>query len=137
MKSPISPRARAYARRTATAVMQYHCRAERPSAPSYDETDLLGTPGTKTVIWDDMVCRVWEIQGAQIVDMGGNIQFVENVQLSTPYDAPVLKYKDEIVITYAPDQDTFLLNKRFQVVSGARAGELRATRRYNVKAMQR
>jgi hypothetical protein len=128
---------RVYVRRQATAIMQYTCRAERPSRPSYDDGDLLGTPGAKTVIWDAQPCRIWEIQGAQMVDLNGAVSMVENLQLSTPWNAPVLKRGDEIVITVASDEDTFMQGKRFQVNSGARAGALRATRRYNVKAVQK
>lgn len=134
--SPFTSRARSYVRSRATAVMTYQCRAERPARPSYDETTLVAIPGTEVELFSTMPCRIWEIQGAQALNIGEAELMIENLQLSVPYDAPLLKKYDEIVITNTPVQDITLLNKRFQVVSSARAGELRATRRYQVRAVE-
>lgn len=136
MVNPFTDRARAYVRSRATSVMTYECKVERLAAPSYDETTLIASPGTRTTIIEFSVCRVWEVQGASVVNLGETELMVENVQISLPYDTPVLKKHDEIVITNTPTQDDTLLGKRFSVISSARAGELRPTRRYAVKAVE-
>ncbi len=137
MPSPISPYARRYVRSRATAVMQYRCNAERVVPAKYDNVTLLGSSGEREVIIEDSPCRIWEIQGAGAVMLGDTDIMVENVQLSLPWDSEILKKNDEITITFAPTQDESMLGKRFEIISAAKAGELRATRRYSVWALQR
>lgn len=137
MTSPISSRARRYVRQTATKVMAYRCDAERINKGGHDEQTLVYTPGTRTKILVDQPCRIWEISGAAAVTLGETEIMTQNLQLSLPWDSPVLSKEDEIVITFAPEQDTTMMGKRFEVVSAARAGELRASRRYSVKAVER
>ena len=137
MVSPISARARAYVRSRATSVMAYTCRAERVLKGSTDDDTLIYTPGTRTVLFEDEPCRIWEISGAAAVTLGETEIMTQNLQISLPWDSPILKKYDEIVITDSPDQDTSLLGKRFEIQSAARAGELRATRRYQVQAVDK
>jgi len=137
MASPISPMARDYVRSRATAVMEYRCRAERITPPHIDDETLTAVRGARTVLIEDSPCRIWEIQGASAVMLGETDLMIQNVQLSLPWDSPVLKKSDEIVIIHAPTQDTSMLNKRFEIVSAAFAGELRATRRYSVRAVEK
>lgn len=137
MASPISPYARKYVRSRATAVMQYRCNAERVVPGSYDKISLVGSSGERETIIEDSPCRIWEIQGASAVVLGDTDIMISNVQLSLPWDSEVLRKNDEIVITHAPTQDTSMLGKRFEIISTAKAGELRATRRYNVRAVEK
>jgi len=136
MPSPISPRARDYVRSRATAVMEYRCKAERLNKATVDD-QLVAQPASRTTLASDLPCRIWEIQGSSSVLVGDTTVMMQNVQLSTPWNSVILKKDDEIEITYAPTQDTAMMGKRFKVVSTAFAGELRATRRYNVKAVER
>lgn len=131
MTSPITSRARGYVRSRATAVMEYECRIERVQKPTYNSTSLVATAGGRTTIYTG-VCRIWEISGAQSVAVGDVDLDIQNTQLSTPWDAPVARKNDEVIILNAPAQDSHLINKRFQIQSSAKAGELRATRRYAV-----
>jgi hypothetical protein len=117
--------------------MTYECRAERLSAVAYDDVTLIVPPRQRQVIIENSPCRIWEITGAQALNIGGTDLMVENLQLSLPYDTPILKRNDEVEITNTPDQDTSIAGKRFRVLSSARAGELRATRRYAVEAIER
>jgi hypothetical protein len=117
--------------------MAYVCRAERAKRATYDEVTLEGIAGTREVLFEDTPCRIWEIQGAMSIQMGETDIMSQNLQLSLPWDSPILKKHDEIVITTAPDSDTSMQGKRFEILSSARAGELRATRRYQVTAVER
>lgn len=136
MISPISSRAREYVRSRATAVMSYQCRIERVVKGNHDEDSLVYTPGTRTLVYEG-VCRVWEVSGASAVVLGDSDLDIATTQLSTPYDAPIARKNDEVVITSAPTQDDSLLGKRFQIQSHAKAGELRPTRRYTVTAVSK
>lgn len=135
MVSPISSEAVAYVRQKATEVMQYMCTIERVTPPSYDETTLIATPGTKTVLYTGP-CRVWEVQGGGPVVIGESDITQQNTQLSIPWNSTaVIKPKDEVTITAAPT-DPQMVGKKFQIASVARAGEMRATRRFVVQAVE-
>lgn len=117
--------------------MSYLCKAERLTPAQYDENTLIGTPGSRTTIFSDTQCRVWEIQGASVLGVGESDLMMQNLQLSLPWDSQILKKDDEIEITDAPASNSSMLGKRFQIISLAKAGDLRATRRYQVKAVQK
>jgi hypothetical protein len=136
MVSPISPRAVAYVRKRATAVMQYTCRIERIQPPTYNTTSLLGTPGSRTTIYEG-VCRVWETSGGSPVQVTETEVIVQNTNLSIPWDVNVVPQKhDEVLITASPT-DTLMVGKRFQIESSAKFGEMRATRRFNVVSLEK
>lgn len=128
----ISAYSRSYVRSRATAVMGYGCRAERVTQGTHNETTLAYTPGSRTTLYEG-VCRVWEVSGASVVGLGDTDAELDisTTQISLPWDSPLLKKNDEIVITSAVTDDQ-MVGKRFQVQSAAKAGELRATRRYAV-----
>lgn len=118
--------------RAAGVMMGYTCRAERITQGGHDDDTLVYTPGSREVLYEG-VCRVWEISGANVVGLGDTDAELDisTTQISLPWDSPLLKKNDEIVIT-AADTDEQMVGKRFQVQSSAKAGELRATRRYSV-----
>ena len=131
--SLISSTALNYTRtRMAQVMMGYECVAERISAGSHNETTLVYTPGSRTELYSGR-CRVWEISGASVVGLGDTDADLDisTTQISLPWDSPLLKKDDEIEIT-AADTDSAMVGRRFQVQSSAKAGELRATRRYSV-----
>lgn len=117
--------------------MGYTCKAERVTKPVYDEITLVGGSGSRVTLFENMPCRIWEIQGAMALQMGETDIMTQNLQISLPWDSEILKKHDEIVITFSPESDDSMLGKRFEVLSSARAGELRATRRYQVTAVER
>lgn len=134
MVSPISQEAVDYVRQKATEVMQYTCIIHRVNPPNYSPTTLVATPGSKTVLYSGP-CRVWEVQGGGPVVIAETDIVQQNTQLSIPWDSTaVIKPKDEVTITAAPT-DPQMVGKKFQVASIARAGELRATRRFVVQAV--
>lgn len=135
MVSPISSRARAFVRKRATEVMEYTCRIERVARPSYDEDTLLASPGSRTTVYTG-ICRIWEVASASQVLVGESDISMQHTQLSIPWNTPeVVKKNDEVIILTAP-QDSQIVGKRFQIDSVAKAGELRATRRFNVSMVQ-
>ena len=136
MVSPISPRAREYVRSRATAVMEYYCRIERVTKGNHDEDTLVYTPGSRTTIYQGY-CRIWELSGTSGVQVGDADLDIQMTQLSTPWNAPLARKDDEVYIIEAPTQDKAMEGRRFQITSSAKAGELRATRRYAVKAWER
>lgn len=137
MKYPISPRAKKFVRDRATSVMRYTCRIERVIAPTYDNTTLVASPGSRTTIYEG-VCRVWEVSGGSPVVLGDTDIVIQSTNLSIPWNTSVLpRRNDEVLILTAPDEDPVMVGKRFQIQTSAKAGELRATRRFEVSAMEK
>lgn len=135
MASPITPWARAYVRTRATEVMEYDCRIERVNRPeSYDEDTLVLAPSDRETVYEGK-CRVWELAGASLVAVGDTDTYVQATQLSIPWDTTevILRY-DEVEILDAP-QDSQMVGKRFEIQNVAKAGELRATRRFEVTSV--
>lgn len=134
----ITNRARSYMRSRATAEMSYRCMAFRSVPGQHDNVSLIYTAGATQELFDEpQPCRVWEITGAAAVTLGETEIMTQNVQLSLPWDAPLLKKNDEIEIVTSSAGDSSLLGKRFEILSSARAGEYRSTRRYTVKGVER
>ena len=134
MNFGISSLARDYVRSRATGVMGGLCRIERVTKGEHDEETLVYTPGARTTIYEG-IFRVWEVSGASTVTIGGeNDLDISSTQFSTPWDAPVARKDDEVIILEHHDQA--MVGKRLQIQSTAKAGELRATRRYNVTVVQ-
>lgn len=136
MTSPISSVARDWVRQRATEVMEYTCQISRGDVPAlYDENTLAYTPaGDKEVVYEG-VCRVWEVANTSTVVIGDVDVYQQTTNLSIPWnESPVIKRGDEVEILSAPT-DSQMVGKRFEVQSIARAGELRATRRFMVTAV--
>lgn len=135
MSSPITAYARQYVRTRATQVMEFDCRIERVNRPeNYDEDTLVLTPSDRETIYEGK-CRVWELAGAAIVAVGETDTYQQATQLSIPWDTPeIIKRYDEVEIVGAP-QDSQMVGKRFEIQNVAKAGELRATRRFEVTSV--
>lgn len=133
---PISRRAIDYVRARATAVMQYTCRIERVSAGSFDEDDLEYTPGSRETIYEGM-CRIWETSGGAPVVIGDVDVVMQSTNLSIPWDTPVLPRRNDEVLILSSPTDPFYVGKRFQIQDSAKVGEMRATRRFSVIAMEK
>lgn len=135
-RSPISAYARSWVRARATGVMEYTCRIERGDRPEgYDEDTLIYTPaGLRTLVYEGR-CRIWEVTGAASVTVGDTDIYQQSTQLSIPWDTPevIMRY-DEVTILTAP-QDSQMVGKRYEIQTVAKAGELRATRRFEVTGL--
>ena len=136
MRPPISPRATTFVRQRATAVMQYTCRIERVTKPSYDTTSLVGSSGSRTTIYTG-VCRLWEVSVGAAISVAGDDITIQNTNLSIPWDTGVLPKRNDEVLILSAVSDPHVVGKRYQIESSAKAGEMRATRRFMVTAMER
>lgn len=132
MASPITAWARSYVRTRATQVMEFDCRIERLEKPeAYDENTLEMSPAQRQVVYTGK-CRVWELTGSSTVLVGETDVYLQPTQLSIPWNTTaIIKRGDEAEITGAP-QDSQMVGKRFEIQNVAKAGELRATRRFEV-----
>jgi hypothetical protein len=134
--SPITAQSRKYVRSRATEVMEYECIIERGLVSAdYDESTLIYTsPDAGETIYQGP-CRVWELSGAGAIVVGDSDVYQQTTSLSIPWDtAAVVKRYDVVTILGAP-QDSQMVGKRFEVQSVAKAGELRATRRFEVTGL--
>jgi Family of unknown function (DUF6093) len=132
-RSPISAHARRYVRSRATGVMECVCQITRNGRPEgYDETTLVFTAGGPKELVYEGRCRIWELSGAAAVVVGDTDVYQQTTQLSIPWDtsAIIMRY-DEVEILSAP-QDSQVTGKRYEIQTVAKAGELRATRRFEV-----
>jgi hypothetical protein len=134
--SPISAEARKYVRSRATAVMECTCRITRGSRPEgYDEDTLVFTPEGLAELVYEGVCRIWEVQGASSVVVGDTDVYQVSTNLSIPWDSPeIVQRYDEVTVLTAP-QDSQMVGKRYEITTVAKAGELRATRRFEVTGL--
>ena len=131
--NPISAYARSWVRNRATGVMDYSCRITRSGVPEgYDEDTLVYTAeGVAEVIYEGR-CRIWEVANTSPVVVGDVDVYQQTTNLSIPWDeSAVVKRYDEVLILTAPT-DSQMVGKRYEIQTVAKAGELRATRRFEV-----
>jgi hypothetical protein len=135
-RSPITSWARSYVRARATEVMEYTCRITRSGPPAtYDEDSLVYTPdGIAEVIYEGK-CRIWELSGASMIAVGEAEVIQQPTQMSIPWDAPVsvMRY-DQVEVLTAPAESQ-MVGERFEIQTVAKAGELRATRRFEISGV--
>jgi Family of unknown function (DUF6093) len=136
MTSPISAEARKFVRIRATEVMEYTCRITRGEKPDgYDEESLVYTPAGLAEIIYEGVCRIWEVANANSITVGDTDVYQMSTNLSIPWDtAAIIHRYDEVLILTAP-QDSQMVGKRYEIQTVAKAGELRATRRFEVTGL--
>jgi hypothetical protein len=133
MTSPITAQARAYVRSRATAVMEYTCQIERGGVPEgYDEDTLVYTAaGLAEVVYEGL-CRIWEVAGSSAIVVGDTDVYQVSTNLSIPWDSSVLVKRYDVATILTAPQDNQMVGRRFEIQSVAKAGELRATRRFEV-----
>lgn len=135
MRGGISSRARSYVRARATRHMWSTCVIERVAEAQWDLPTNLVTAGSRTVIYTG-VCRVWEISSASVTQIADTELVQQSTRLSIPWDAsPVPMVNDEVQIVESI-VDTNLIGKRYLIMDEAKAGDLRATRRFVVKGIE-
>lgn len=136
MSNPITQNAINYVRSKATSVLSSECVIERVTRPTYDDTTGTATTGSRTTIYEGP-CRVWEVTSGAPILVAEDEVIMQSTQLSIPWDTdPLPNHNDEVEIT-ASRTDTQMVGKRFVIDSSAKAGEMRATRRFAVRVMQR
>jgi len=116
--------------------MEYTCQISRGGVPEgYDEDTLVYTAaGVSQVIYEG-ICRIWEVASANSITVGDTDIYQMSTQLSIPWDTPaVVKRYDEVIILTAP-QDSQMVGKRYEIQTVQKAGELRATRRFEVTGL--
>lgn len=132
----ISQAAIDFMRSRATEVMSYQCKIERVQLPSFDESTGKATSGGRITVYIGP-CRIWEVSGGGPIMIGEDDIVMQNTQLSIPWGVdPVPKRDDEVEIT-SSHSDTEIVGKRFVIDSSAKAGELRATRRFSVRGYEK
>lgn len=136
MTTPISAEARRYVRARATEVMEYTCQITRGQTPeSYDEDTLIYTPAGMAEVIYEGECRIWEVANSSSVIVGDTDVYQVSTNLSIPWDSTaVIRRYDEVTILTSP-QDPQMVGKRFEIQTVAKAGELRATRRFEVTGL--
>lgn len=135
MGYPISELAWSYVRNQATELMSYTCRIERVNQPTFNQTLGTAIPGGRTIIYEGP-CRLWEVTGGSSVTIAEDDVVMNSTQLSIPWDSfPVPKRNDEVQVL-SSRTDQYLVGRRFVIDSSAKAGELRATRRFTVRGME-
>ena len=81
-------------------------------------------------------CRIWEVSGAAAIVVGDTDVYQVSTNLSIPWDTQaIVKRYDQVTVLTAP-QDSQMVGKRFEIQTVAKAGELRATRRFEVTGLQ-
>lgn len=135
MTSPVTARAREYVRSRIERFQEYECRIERVAAPTYDETTLRAVGGSRDTLYEGP-CRLWAVSGSSLVMVTENDFSQQDTMLSIPWDVDaVIKRHDEVKIISA-NTDSQVVGLRFEIQSIEKAGELRATRRFQVTLVQ-
>jgi len=81
------------------------------------------------------ICRIWEVANSSSVVVGETDVYQMSTNLSIPWDTTaIIRRYDEVVILTAP-QDPQMVGKRYEIQTVAKAGELRATRRFEVTGL--
>jgi hypothetical protein len=136
----VSPYARAYARAHATAHMYYTVRIERMSLGVFDQVGGGIVPAVKALIYTGPA-RIWTVTGPQVIAVGEDEMSMTQTNLSIPWDADPVPHRDDIatVVDYNPHGgfgDQALIGKTFRVLDVQYGGQMYATRRMSVQAIE-
>lgn len=131
--NPISTHAIDYVRGQATAVMTTTCQIFSREVPeAYDEETLVYTAAGLAEMVYEGVCRIWELAGGSSFVVSETDIYQQSTQLSIPWDTTaVIKRYDEVIIVDDPN-DPQMAGKRYEIQTVAKAGAMRATRRFEV-----
>lgn len=133
----ISKRARAYVRRRATVGMFTTCQIERVSEGNWNSNTNLVMAGARSIVYEGP-CRIWEVSGgSSFVVADDEETLLQTTNLSIPWDVdPVPERNDEVVVLSSLVDDQ-MVGKRYRILSSAKAGDLRATRRFVVQGVNK
>ncbi len=135
MVGKISQRARGYIRKKATENMEATCRIERVLSPTLDETTLHAQAGARTTIYEGP-CRIWEVVGGGVFQVAEEEYALSNTNLSIPWDANPVPRRDDEGRIINHTSDSSMIGKRFQITDTAKAGDLRPSRRFQIRLIQ-
>jgi hypothetical protein len=135
----VSPYARSYARRHATAHMYYTVIIERMAEGVFNEGSGMVTPAVKRTIYSGPA-RIWTVSGPQVLSVGEEQLSFTQTNMSIPWNAVPVPHRDDLatVIDFNPHTgfgDAELLWKTFRVLDVQLGGQMFATRRMSVLAI--
>jgi|SRR5215831_17161168 len=116
--------------------MTCQVRITRRNRPlGYDEETLIYTPTPDPEVLYEGPARIWELSGGPNVVVGDlDIQH-QTTQLSIPWNTEaVISQYDEVLVIDC-ETDAQMVGKRYEVQTVAKAGQLRATRRFEVSGV--
>ena len=135
MSRGISNRARAYIRSHAEANLTHECVIQRVGEATFNRATSVYTAGETTELYEGP-CRIWEITGGATLDVNAEQVITRQTKLSIPWNEGIgIRRDDEVKITAAPYDDS-LVDRRFRILDIDQGGDLRATRRFTVQAIQ-
>lgn len=118
--------------------MEATCRIERVEEPHFDEDTLEETSGDRVTLYEGR-CRLWESTGRAEIAIGDSELIMQTTNLSIPWDSPFpngAPRRDDEFVILSHHTDSAVVGKRGQILDVAKAGDLRATRRYAVQMTQ-
>jgi hypothetical protein len=136
----VSPYARGYARRHATAHMYYMVQIERMAAGVFDSASGQITTSVKSIIYTGPA-RIWTVAGPQVIAVGEDQMAFTQTNMSIPWDATPVPNRDDIatVLNYTAHPafgDPSLIGRSFRVLDVQFGGQMYATRRMSVLAIE-
>jgi hypothetical protein len=136
----VSPYARGYVRRHATAHMYYTVQIERMAAGVFDAVSGLIATSVKEIIYTGPA-RIWTVTGPQVFAIGEDQMAFTQTNMSIPWDASPVPHRDDIatVTGTAPHTgfgDAELVGRAFRVLDVQLGGQMFATRRMSVLAIE-
>ena len=137
---PVSPYARNYARRHASAHMYYTVQIERMGDPYFDEATGRMTPRVAEIVYTGPA-RIWTVSGPQVFTVGEDQMSFDQTNMSIPWNVIPVPHRDDIatVLTYDTHSgfgDPELLGRSFRILDVQLGGQMYATRRMTVSAIQ-
>jgi len=126
-----------YVRARATEAMNCTVQIYRRDRPEgYDEDTLVYTPeGPKELAYEG-AARIWELSSGASVTVGDDDFYQQSTQMSIPWAvAEVIQQYDEVTVLSCATDDQ-MVGKRYEVQTAAKAGQMRATRRFEVIGRQ-
>lgn len=132
-----SRKAKAYIRRRASGnqMLTDTCRITRPTGDSYLDANNDYVPVEGPVIYEGP-CRLWESSSGMAVQIGDGELVVSSTFLSLPWDIfPIPSENDVCLITMSDDND--VIGRTVTLGGPARGGNLRATRKYQIRTENR
>ena len=111
------------------------CRIERVKRPTFDRSSGTASPGDRSTIYEGP-CRTYEVSGGGVTMIGEDTVSMQNEVISIPWDVEVLPKEYDEVQILTHDTDPMMVGKRYVIDSSAKAGDMRPTRRFNVRGYQ-
>lgn len=136
----VSPYARSYARRHATAHMYYTIQIERMAVGIFNETTGYITPAVKTIVYTGPA-RIATVNGPQVIMVGEDNPSFTQTSISIPWDTAPVPHRDDIatVLSYDPHSgfgDPALIGRSFRILSVDTGGQMYAVRRMTALAIE-